>query len=307
MDYAVLRLAGGKLLMSADLGKGSASVASSVTVNDGQWHTVSVEVSRRSVSVSVDGSTPDSVSVKGNQLDVDSTLYLGGLPHTHTAKRINVSSSFPGCIRSVSLNGVKLDLSSPSSQHDITSCFTNQQTGSYFNGSGYAVLMRDGYKVGSDMSVSLEFRTSQSDAVLLGISSAKVDAIGLEMINGQVVFHVNNGAGRVSVLSVGHMLCDGRWHRLLARKTKHTLTLTIDGRSNTTPNPYPQSTSAETNNPVYLGGYPDGVKQNCLSTRSRFRGCMKNLQLVKGHLNDALDLSSAHFLSGVIPNSCPAA
>lgn len=44
----------------------------------------------------------------------------------------------------------------------------------------------DGYKVGSDVSVSMEFRTSQSEGVFLGISSAKVDAIGLEMINGQV-------------------------------------------------------------------------------------------------------------------------
>lgn len=46
--------------------------------------------------------------------------------------------------------------------------------------------VHDGYKVGSDMSVALEFRTSQSDAVFLGISSAKVDAIGLEMLRGQV-------------------------------------------------------------------------------------------------------------------------
>ena len=46
--------------------------------------------------------------------------------------------------------------------------------------------VRDGYKVGSDVSVSLEFRSSQSEGVFLGISSAKVDAIGLEMINGQV-------------------------------------------------------------------------------------------------------------------------
>lgn len=51
--------------------------------------------------------------------------------------------------------------------------------------------VRDGYKVGSDVSVSLEFRTSQSEGVFLGISSAKIDAIGLEMINGQVSrFHV---------------------------------------------------------------------------------------------------------------------
>ena len=46
--------------------------------------------------------------------------------------------------------------------------------------------VRDGYKVGSDVSVSLEFRTSQSEGVFLGISSAKIDAIGLEMVNGQV-------------------------------------------------------------------------------------------------------------------------
>ncbi|XP_030253759.1 laminin subunit alpha-1 isoform X2 [Sparus aurata] len=307
MDFIVLRLMGGRLMMSADLGKGPASITSSVAINDGEWHTVSAEVSRRSLSVKVDGSSPDSVSVKGNQLDVDDRLYLGGLPHTLTARRINVSSSFPGCVRSVSLNGAMLDLSKPASQHDVTSCFTNDQTGSYFNGSGYAILLRDGYKVGSDVSVSLEFRSSQSEGVFLGISSAKVDAIGLEMINGQVVFNVNNGAGRVSVRSMGQLLCDGRWHRLLARKTKHALSLSVDGRSYTTPNPYPQSTSAETNNPVYLGGYPAGVKQNCLSISSRFRGCLRKLQLIKSHLSDALEFSSAHFLLGVTPNSCPVA
>lgn len=51
---------------------------------------MSAEVSRRSVSVSVDGSHPDAVSVKGNQLDVESRLYLGGLPHTLPTRRINV-------------------------------------------------------------------------------------------------------------------------------------------------------------------------------------------------------------------------
>uniref|UniRef100_A0A3Q1IIW7 Uncharacterized protein n=1 Tax=Anabas testudineus TaxID=64144 RepID=A0A3Q1IIW7_ANATE len=307
MDFVILRLTGGKLMMSADLGKGPASITSSVGVNDGHWHTVSAEVSRRSMLVSVDGSKPESVTMKGNQLDVDNKLYLGGLPHSFTTRRLNVSSSLPGCVQSITLNGAAMDLSKPSSQHDVTSCFTKDQTGSYFNGSGYAILMHDGYKVGSDMSVSVEFRTSQSDAVFLGISSAKVDAIGLEMIGGQVVFNVNNGAGRVSVRSVGQLLCDGRWHKLLARKTKHTLSLSIDGKNYSTPNPYPQSTSAETNNPVYLGGYPGRVRQNCLSITSRFKGCLRNLQLIKSHLNHVLDLSSAHFLSGVTPDSCPVA
>uniref|UniRef100_A0A8D3CEN7 Laminin, alpha 1 n=1 Tax=Scophthalmus maximus TaxID=52904 RepID=A0A8D3CEN7_SCOMX len=305
MDFILLRLTGGRLMMSADLGKGPASISSSVAINDGDWHSVRLHVHINTHDAQC--SNPDSVTVKGNQLDVDDTLYLGGLPHTHATRRINVSSSLPGCVHSVSLNGAMLDLTKPVSQHNVTSCFTKDQTGSYFNGSGYTVLMHDGYKVGSDVAVTLEFRTSQSEGVFLGISSAKVDAIGLEMKNGQVVFNVNNGAGRVSVRSTGQVLCDGRWHRLQARKTKHTLSLSVDGRTFTTPNPYPQSTSAETNNPVYLGGYPVEVKQNCLSITSRFRGCLRNLQLIKSHLSDTLDLSSAHFRLGVTPNSCPVA
>uniref|UniRef100_A0A8D3CIM4 Laminin, alpha 1 n=1 Tax=Scophthalmus maximus TaxID=52904 RepID=A0A8D3CIM4_SCOMX len=310
MDFILLRLTGGRLMMSADLGKGPASISSSVAINDGDWHSVRLHVHINTHDAQC--SNPDSVTVKGNQLDVDDTLYLGGLPHTHATRRINVSSSLPGCVHSVSLNGAMLDLTKPVSQHNVTSCFTKDQTGSYFNGSGYTVLMHDGYKVGSDVAVTLEFRTSQSEGVFLGISSAKVDAIGLEMKNGQVVFNVNNGAGRVSVRSTGQVLCDGRWHRLQARKTKHTLSLSVDGRTFTTPNPYPQSTSAETNNPVYLGGYPGNLSlsdssQNCLSITSRFRGCLRNLQLIKSHLSDTLDLSSAHFRLGVTPNSCPVA
>lgn len=222
---------------------------------------VSAEVSRRSLSLAVDSSKPGSVSIRGNQLDVEKRLYLGGLPHAHTTRRINVrhfffcnnqskvsfnvavshrgcctsciwsvdpatfpppslppqiSSSFQGCIRSVHLNGAVLDLSKPASRHNVTSCFTNDQAGSYLDGSGYAIFsesntrsiksillqsgyiwsvcvcvfsVRDGYKVGSDVSVSLEFRTSQSEGVFLGISSAKIDAIGLEMIKGQVSRH----------------------------------------------------------------------------------------------------------------------
>ncbi|KAM4543486.1 laminin subunit alpha-1 [Fundulus diaphanus] len=307
MDFVVLSLKGGRVRLSADLGKGPSSAVSSVAVSDGRWHTVSAEVSRKSASVTVDGSVPASVSIRGNQLDVDKLLFLGGFPPGVNSRRISVTSSFPGCVRSISLNGHLLDLSQPISQHDVTSCFPKDQKGSYFNGSGHAELMHDGYKVGAELSVSLEFRTSQPEGVFLGISSAKVDAVGLEMVDGQVVFNVNNGAGRVSARSGGPMLCDGRWHRLLARKTKHALTLSIDGTEYNTPNPYPQSTSAETNNPVYLGGYPAGVKQNGLTVRSSFRGCLRNPQLSKAHLNIPLDLSAAHYLSGVTPDSCPAA
>ena len=46
--------------------------------------------------------------------------------------------------------------------------------------------VKEGYKVRSDVNITLEFRTSSENGVLLGISSAKVDAIGLEIVSGKV-------------------------------------------------------------------------------------------------------------------------
>ncbi|MEQ2288472.1 hypothetical protein AMECASPLE_022900, partial [Ameca splendens] len=146
MDFVVLSLKGGRVMLSADLGKGPSSIVSSVAVNDGRWHIVSAEVSRKSVSVTVDDSPPASIPIKGNQLDVDKILFLGGLPHGVNSRRISVSSSFPGCIRSVSLNGTTLDLSKPNSRDDVTSCFSKDQKGSYFNGSGHAELSQEDQK-----------------------------------------------------------------------------------------------------------------------------------------------------------------
>uniref|UniRef100_A0A674CHK0 Laminin, alpha 1 n=1 Tax=Salmo trutta TaxID=8032 RepID=A0A674CHK0_SALTR len=300
MDYATLQLLGGHLFFTCDKGSGPATATFPVPVNDGQWHT-------KSVVISVDGQPSTPVPAKGNTLDVENKLYLGGLPQTYNAKKIgNVTHSLAGCIQKVMLNSVKLDTQSPVSEQSTAHCFAAAQDGTFFNGSGYAALIKNGYKVGSDMEVALEFRSTVPDGVLLGVSSAKVDAIGLELANGQAVFHVNNGAGRVSATSrLGWWLCDGRWHTLLAKKTKNALSLTVDGVTVLTDNPHPQSTSAETKDPVYVGGFPVGVKQNCLTSRMPFRGCMRNIRLIKGHMTNILDFSTAFTLQGVSPHSCP--
>lgn len=46
--------------------------------------------------------------------------------------------------------------------------------------------VREGYKVRLDVNITLEFRTTAVHGVLLGVSSAKVDAIGLEIVHGKV-------------------------------------------------------------------------------------------------------------------------
>lgn len=83
----------------------------------------------------------------------------------------------------------------------------------------------------------------------------------------QVLFHVNNGAGRVTAAYEPRgtgSLCDGRWHKLQANKSKHRLSLAIDGNAVQVDNPYLQSTSADTNDPLYVGGYPGGYRNTAL-------------------------------------------
>ncbi|NWX83477.1 LAMA1 protein, partial [Nothoprocta ornata] len=219
-----------------------------------------------------------------------------------------VTHSIPACIGSMTINSKQLDKESPVSIFAVKKCYETVQEGTFFDGSGFAALVKEGYKVRSDVNITLEFRTTAAHGVLLGVSSAKVDAVGLEIVNGKVLFHVNNGAGRITATyepRVANSLCDGKWHKLQANKSKHHIALIIDGNLVQTDNPYIQSTSADTNNPIYVGGYPADVKQNCLTSKSSFRGCLRNLTLTKGQQAELFDFSRAFDLRGVFPHSCP--
>nr|XP_051707390.1 laminin subunit alpha-1 isoform X1 [Oryctolagus cuniculus] len=311
VDYATLQLHEGRLQFMFDLGKGRTKVSHPALLNDGKWHTVKTEYIKRKGIVTVDGQESPGVTTVGDgtTLDVEGRMYLGGLPSKYRARNIgNITHSIPACIGEVTLNSKQLDKDSPVSAFAVNRCYAVAQEGTFFEGSGYAALVKEGYRVRSDLNITLEFRTSSENGVLLGISSAKVDAIGLEIVNGKLLFHVNNGAGRITAAyepRAGSTLCDGKWHTLQANKSKHRLALTVDGNTVAAQSPHTQSTSADTNNPIYVGGYPADVKQNCLSSQTSFRGCLRRLWLSKGAQVQSLDFSRAFDLQGVFPHSCP--
>ncbi|NXW22936.1 LAMA2 protein, partial [Circaetus pectoralis] len=126
----------------------------------------------------------------------------------------------------------------------------------------------------------------------------------------QVMFHVDNGAGRFSAIyepDAPGSLCDGQWHKVLANKIKHRLELTVDDRQVDGNSPNRASTSADTNDPVFVGGYPDGVTQFGLTTNIRFKGCIRFLKFTKGTAKpQEINFSKALELKGVQPLSCPA-
>ncbi|XP_006029235.2 laminin subunit alpha-2 [Alligator sinensis] len=310
-DFATVQIKNGLPYFSYDLGHGNTSTMLAKSINDGQWHTIKIARNKQEGILTVDGVSNSTTSPKkADILDVVGMLYVGGLPINYTTRRIGpVVYSIDGCIRNFKMTESSIDLDNPTSSFNVGKCFTSAEKGTYFDGTGFAKTV-GAYKVGIDLRVELEFRTTRMNGVLLGISSQKMDGLGIELVDGKLMFHVDNGAGRFSAIyepDVPGSLCDGQWHKIIANKIKHRLELTVDENQVDGSSPNRASTSAETNDPVFVGGYPDGLNQFGLTTNIRFKGCIRSLKLTKGTAKpQEINFSKALELKGVQPMSCPA-
>uniref|UniRef100_A0A480XJI0 Laminin subunit alpha-2 isoform a n=1 Tax=Sus scrofa TaxID=9823 RepID=A0A480XJI0_PIG len=310
-DFATVQLRNGLPYFSYDLGSGDTNTMIPTKINDGQWHKIKIMRIKQEGILDVDGASNRTISPKkADILDVVGMLYVGGLPINYTTRRIGpVTYSIDGCIRNFQMTEAPADLERPTSSYHVGTCFAHAQKGTYFDGTGFAKAV-DGFKVGLDLLVEFEFRTTRTTGVLLGISSQKMDGMGIEMIDEKLMFHVDNGAGWFTAVYdtgiPGH-LCDGKWHKVVAKKIKHRVELTVDGNQVEAQSPNPASTSADTNDPVFVGGFPDGLNQFGLTTNIRFRGCIRFLRLTKGTGKPLeVNFAKALELRGVQPVSCPA-
>uniref|UniRef100_A0A8C0EF99 Basement membrane-specific heparan sulfate proteoglycan core protein n=1 Tax=Bubo bubo TaxID=30461 RepID=A0A8C0EF99_BUBBB len=259
-DFATVQIKNGLPYFSYDLGSGDTNTMISNKINDGQWHKIKVIRMKQEGNLIVDDISNKTASPKkADILDVVGMLYVGGLPINYTTRRIGpVTYSIDGCIRSFKMTESPVDLDNPTSSFNVGKCFVTAQKGTYFDGTGFAKTVGS-YKVGTDLLVEFEFRTTRMNGVLLGVSSQKMDGLGIELVDGKVMFHVDNGAGRFSAIyepDAPGSLCDGQWHKVLANKIKHRLELTVDDRQVDGNSPNRASTSADTNDPVFVGGYP---------------------------------------------------
>ncbi|XP_060769556.1 laminin subunit alpha-2 [Neoarius graeffei] len=308
-DFATVQVKEGMAHLSYDLGSGNTSVSVPRIINDGHWHKIKIRRDKQRGILTVDSRyIKHTVSPKkADILDVVGKLYVGGLPLNYTTKRIGpVVYSINGCIRNFQMTNGPQDLENPSSSYRVGSCFNRTQSGSYFSGTGYAKAVST-YRVGNDVTVEMEFRTSRSTGVLLGISSQIMDGFGIELVSGRVLFHADNGVGRVTAISEGLELCDGQWHSITAHKLKHRLELIVDGKKSEAASPDASSASADTSDPIYVGGYPEDLKQFGLTVNTPFKGCMRNIKLIKAGKVLEVQLNKALEIKGVQPLTCPAA
>ncbi|XP_035665261.1 laminin subunit alpha-2-like [Branchiostoma floridae] len=291
-DFAAIQLEGGLVKFKFDNGKGPVEISSTVTVNDGKRHMLEIATNGRNGILTIDGRYRQKGKSPGEftVLDLTEDFYLGGL-HIYNdeyiynaTKRIGkLTNSMEMCVRMLEIQGELQNLARPATRADTGSCFQKVTGGSYFGGTGYAVL-NDSYHVGQDMEVVFEFRTSQREALLLSVSSERPDALAIELKDGKITLRANNGPGVIQPSDITFRvdnglapfevtydpevhgqqdsnkfsLCDMKFHKVEARKVKNILKVVVDGNE-VPPATGPQDNySAVTKNPLYMyiGGYP---------------------------------------------------
>uniref|UniRef100_A0A3P8R9V6 Laminin subunit alpha 2 n=1 Tax=Astatotilapia calliptera TaxID=8154 RepID=A0A3P8R9V6_ASTCA len=291
-DFVSIQIKNGQVCLGYDLGHGNISDCVPYSINDGSWHKVQQFLTLQKYCVNELCSC-----CQADLLDVVGILYVGGLPQNYTTKRIGpILYSINGCIRDLRVAGSPVgDMATPTSSHMVGRCFVATETGTYFEGTGFLKAVSS-YRVGLDVSIALEFRTSRTSGVLLAVSNQGNDGLGLEIVDGKLLFHVDNGAGRFTAVHVpqGEGFCDGQWHSVTATKKRNKLELVVDGKQSDAASPYAHSVTCDTSDPIYVGGYPacSGIMENLKITKSS-----KTMEV---HFNKALEIR------GVQPLSCPA-
>ncbi|XP_076875201.1 neurexin-2-beta isoform X6 [Brachyhypopomus gauderio] len=118
-DYFAMELLDGFLYLLMDMGSGSVKLkASNKKVNDGEWCHVDFQREGRKGSISVNSRTMPFNSNEGSEiLDLDSDMYLGGLPESRQALVLPpevwtalLNYGYVGCVRDLFIDGKSRDV-----------------------------------------------------------------------------------------------------------------------------------------------------------------------------------------------------
>jgi len=189
----------------------------------------------------------------------------------------DVTSSFKGCLANIKLDGQ--DVGEPPVNNGTIPCSDLTEVGAYFYDNGGFIQLIDAFKVGMNFEASLEIRPRSMSGVIFSVHGSKGDFILLQMIDGQLEFRADNGAGPIIATFIPEMqnkLCDGTWHTIKATKTKNVVILQVDNGEEIITTSSGSASSADTNNPFYLGGKPDAITKGVKATDS-YLGCIRNL------------------------------
>jgi laminin alpha 3/5 len=215
IDFVGLYLLEGKVHYSWDCGSGRAIIVSNSNYSDGQWHKVTFSRKGRNGILRIDDGREDYMGASAgntNSLNVKSPIYIGGIPEQLSRSARNnlrgvdktgpllsfVVTSFPGCLRELSVHGNKYEFGVESVGYEVSKCTNNVEVGSFFHSSGGYIKLYDEFRVGSNFIVHMEIKPRTLSGVLLAVFG-QTDYLIIHMNDGNLTFIVDNGA--VSITS----------------------------------------------------------------------------------------------------------
>uniref|UniRef100_A0A674CT64 Laminin subunit alpha-4-like n=1 Tax=Salmo trutta TaxID=8032 RepID=A0A674CT64_SALTR len=306
-NFMALFLAHGKLVYTFNLGQQRVKIKSLEKYNDGAWHNVIFIRDGNLGRLVIDGLTVLEDRAQGSNVSwhVSSHLYLGGVPPGRAQKNIqrNSAYSFTGCVKNLQLNGQWL--SSVSQTFGVTPCFEGlSEPGTYFSEEGGYVVLDDTFNLGLKFELVVEVRPRVASGVLLHVYTAAEEYLTIYIRQGAVVVLVNNGVREFFTQVTPRLgLCDGSWHRITVIRDANVVQLDVDSEVNHVVGPLnPSTQSART--PVFIGGAPESLLPEGITTRRAYTGCMRKLTVNESQVS----FSKAALVSGAVSvGSCPAA
>ncbi|XP_018424066.1 PREDICTED: contactin-associated protein-like 5 [Nanorana parkeri] len=286
-DYITLELQKGRLSLSINLGDAKLRFANTHTMvtlgsllDDQHWHSVLIDRFNKQVNFTVDKYTQH-FRTKGesDNLDIDYEFSFGGIPVSGKPGAF-LKRNFHGCIENLYYNGVNvIDLAkrrkpqiyignitfSCSEPHIVPITFTSPST---------SFLLLPGTPQLDDLAVSFQFRTWNSDSLLLSTKLAGDSGfLLLQLYSGKLLLMIQEKLPNILPITTGSFLNDGLWHTVAINIRRHRITLTLDNGA-TAPVHVTIPARISTGYQYYFGGCPD-PPSDCVNPISSFQGCMR--------------------------------
>ena len=338
IDFVTIFMSEGYIYSLWNCGGGSAMIQSKKTFNDDAWHTVTLERKLRKGSLSIDDIEIGVEESPGDasSLNVKNPIFVGGIPDSTTKQtRSNLrgmTTSFPGCIRGLFVQGIQLGFFIDSQPFSAPVCSSLVEPGFFFHSShdtfsghflngGYSsngghnsegrnsgssgtyAILRDKFRVGESITIKMWIKPRTRNGIILSVRGSK-DFLLIQMLEGKIKLSVDNGAGVISVESgvPAGGLCDGEWHSILGVKEENIISLSIDSSDRVQEVGIGDVYITDTNSPLYIGGVPEeDTNTTGLDTREHFVGCIRDVVISDQPMSFLNSTIKGH----VTLNTCP--
>ncbi|XP_052272196.1 neurexin-1-like [Dreissena polymorpha] len=248
-DHMTVFLKNGAVHVTMNLGSGSFNEVADMNgykLDDGQWHLLQVSRKSREVSVDVDGSQRLMGMTQGTFTMLSShVIYLGGSPNTDSLAGSDIRANFRGCMKKVvyKADSLSLDIIELANRgHEFIvaagdivygQCqeVIDSQPVTFLTPESFIALPRWDVK-NQNGSISFQFRTSESDGLLLYNSaeygSNNLDFIAMEIIDGDFYLVLALGTGVIKEKVSRTKINDGMPHVVVFQYRGKTGYISVD-------------------------------------------------------------------------------